>query len=67
MNKNDAIEVTINLDGELEFKEENDDEIEESFYSLIILYKFEVVATKSYYYNKFAFRIWDIYNDFSFE
>lgn len=55
VNKNDDLEISINYQG-------NTDDL---MYSLIIIYKFEIVATQSYYYNKFAFKIWDIYNDFN--
>lgn len=48
------MEVEIDYEG-------NTDDL---FYSVVILYKFEVVATKSYYYNKFAFKIMDLFNDF---
>lgn len=54
VNKNDDLEVFIDYEHDLD----------DLFYSLIIIYKFEVVATKSYYYNKFTFRIWDLFNDF---
>lgn len=55
MNKNDDIEISINYEK---------DNLDELFYSLILIYKFEVVATKSYYYKKFSFKIWDLFNDF---
>lgn len=54
VNKNDDLEIEISY---TEHKEN-------IVYSLIIIYKFEVVATKSYHYNQFAFRIWDLFNDF---
>lgn len=39
-------------------------DIDEVFFSLIILYKYEVVKTKSFEYSSFAFKIWDLFNDF---
>lgn len=57
MNKNDNLVIEIDY-------EEDPDNL---FYSLIVIYKFEVVATKSYYYNKFGFKIWDLFNDFELD
>ncbi len=34
---------------------------DEAFYSLILLYNLEIVATKVFEYTSFKFRIWDIY------
>lgn len=40
INKNDDIEVSIDYSGN----------VDEAFYSLILIYKYDVVATKSYNY-----------------
>lgn len=37
------------------------------FFSLILIYKFEVVATKPFYYTEFSFKIWDVYQDFQLD
>jgi hypothetical protein len=35
------------------------------FFSIIYIYKFSIVATKSFSYTSFAFKIWDLFNDFT--
>lgn len=37
---------------------------EDLFFSLIFIYDFSVVATKSFEYKSFSFRIWDLFDDF---
>lgn len=41
-----------------------DGDYNEVFISLIFLYKYEVVATKSFDFPSFAFKIWDHFNNF---
>jgi len=55
INKNDELQVDITYAG-------NPDD---AFYSLIFFYNFDIVATHSYEYTSFAFRIWDHFNNFS--
>ncbi len=51
INLNDDISVSIDYAG-------NPDEV---YFSLIYIYKFSVVATKTFSYTAFAFKIWDLY------
>ena len=55
INKNDALSVTI-------YYNADPDQV---LFSLIFIYKLDVVATKSYSYTTFSFRIWDLYNAFT--
>jgi hypothetical protein len=34
------------------------------YFSLIFIYDLDIVATKTYHYTNFAFKIWDLYNEF---
>lgn len=54
INKNDDLKVDIVFD-------DNPDDV---FFSLILFYQLDVVATKSFAFTTFAFRIWDLFNDF---
>lgn len=56
VNINDDIFIDI-------FYEESADN---AYYSLILLYKFEITATKKYEYTTFKFKIWDLQSDFDF-
>ena len=55
INKNDELQVDIQYAG-------NPDNV---FYSLVFIYNFDIVATHSYEYTSFAFRIWDHLNSFT--
>lgn len=37
---------------------------DEAFYSLIFLYRYDIVTTKHYDYTTFKFKIWDLFNNF---
>lgn len=34
------------------------------FFALIFFYDYDIVATKSFEYTSYAFRIWDLFDDF---
>ena len=53
VNLNDQLKVSILYD-------KNPDDV---FFSLILFYRFDLVATKSYRFTSFAFKIWDLFND----
>ena len=54
INKNDDLSISIQYSGD-------PDTI---FFSLILIYNLDIVATKAYRYTTFAFKIWDLYNNF---
>lgn len=39
--------------------------VDDVFYSLILIYDFEVVSTKSFEYSSFVFTIWDLFDNFN--
>ena len=55
INKNDDIQFSIVYDG-------NPDDV---FFSLIFIYNYDIVATKSYRFTTFAFKIWDLFSNFT--
>ena len=55
VNQNDNIQVDITYNV-------NPDDV---FFSLIFIYNYDIVATKSYRYMSFAFKIWDLFSAFS--
>jgi hypothetical protein len=54
INKNDDLSISINFDGD----------VDQVFFALIFTYNLNVVATRAYAYPVFAFKIWDLFNDF---
>jgi hypothetical protein len=55
INKNDDLSISINFDGD----------VDQVFFALIFTYDLNVVATRAYAYPLFAFKIWDLFNDFN--
>lgn len=51
ININENIQIDIDYNGDAD----------SLFYTLIIMYKFEVVATKEYEFTSFQFRIWELF------
>ena len=35
------------------------------YFALIFIYNYDIVATKSFSYTQFAFKIWDLYTNFT--
>ena len=54
----------INLNDDLQINISYYKSPDEAFYSLIYLYKFDIVATKKFNYTSFRFKIWDMFSDF---
>jgi hypothetical protein len=54
INKNDDLSISVNFTGD----------VDQVFFALIFTYNLNVVATRSYAYPLFAFKIWDLFNDF---
>lgn len=54
INKNDNLQIDISFDG-------NPDDV---FFSLTLFYKYDLVATKSYEFTSFSFKIWDFFDEF---
>lgn len=54
INLNDNIQIEVDYSG-------NPNNV---YFSIVLLYKLEIVATKSYSYKNFALKIWDLFNDF---
>lgn len=55
----------MNLNDDILIRSLNKVNPDEVFFSLAIIYKYEVVATKSFEYFEYAFKIWDIYDNFT--
>ncbi len=54
INKNDDLSISIDFTGD----------VDEVFFTLIFNYNLNDVATRAYAYPLFAFKIWDLFNDF---
>jgi hypothetical protein len=54
INKNDDLSISVNFTGD----------VDQVFFALIFTYNLNVVATRAYSYPVFAFKIWDLFNDF---
>lgn len=53
----------VNMNVDIEVQIDYPKSPDEAFYSLIIFYEYDIVATKEYAFTKFAFKVWDHFND----
>ena len=54
----------INLNDDLQINISYYKSPDEVFYSLLYIYKFDIVATKKFKFTSFRFKIWDMFNNF---
>ncbi|KRW99012.1 Insulin-like growth factor binding protein, N-terminal [Pseudocohnilembus persalinus] len=55
----------INLSDNIYVKIDYDEaDVEGVQYTAVLIYNYDKVAVKSYYYNEFQFKVWDLFNDF---